>query len=374
MTIAGVGQTEITRGSDKSPVRLARDAAVLALTDADMAADEVDGIIAVGGDFDNEAVCAAVGIASPRFSTSLNLGGASAVAALGVAALAVAGGGANAVLVVLGRNGFSQRRIDSRVKTLPGAPFKEAFERPFGWSVPAHWYALMCRAHMERYGTSREDLGAVAVTMRDHAQLNPQAMMFGRPLSYEQYAASGMIADPYLKYDCCLESDGGAAILVTRGSGYTDSRRISMLSVAQGQPDSPDNLAGRSDLLQTGLERAAPRAFRESGLTPADVDCALIYDCFTFELLHQLEAAGFCAPGESGDFVKDGGIGLRGRLPVNPHGGLLSEGHLGGMNHIVEAVRQLRGECGERQVPDCEVAAVTGWGNLGDGSIALLSR
>jgi acetyl-CoA acetyltransferase len=198
--------------------------------------------------------------------------------------------------------------------------------------------------------------------------------MYGRPMTIEDYYASEMIADPYQKLDCCLETDGGAAVLLTtRERAQALSKQpVTVAAVAEGHPESPDDLTNRRQFLTIGLAKAAPRAFQQAGIAAAEIDAAMIYDCFTFEVIHQLEAAGFCDTGGGGEFLKREGIGIDGRLPVNPHGGLMSEGHMLGMNHILEGVRQLRGECGGRQLPDPRWVAVTGWGDFGDGTIALL--
>jgi acetyl-CoA acetyltransferase len=229
---------------------------------------------------------------------------------------------------------------------------------------------------MHEFGTTREQLGMVALTMREHAQLNPAAQMYGRPLTMEQYLAAPTIADPYLLFDCCLESDGACAIILTTAERAKDMRHpvVEVKAVAEGHADSPDDIVNRRDFFSIGLTRAAPIAFGNARITPEAVDVALVYDCFTFEVIQQLEEAGFCDRGTGGDFVERGNIRLGGTLPVNPHGGMLSAGHLAGIGHIAEAVHQLRGTAGPRQVVDARVAAVTGWGDLGDGALAILER
>ena len=227
---------------------------------------------------------------------------------------------------------------------------------------------------MELYGTTSAQFAEVAVSGRHNAILNGNAMMKS-PMTVADHQASRMIADPFRLFDCSLESDGGAAIIVSRADCARDLQApaIEVLGVAEGHPDSPSTITQRPDLSRLGLDKAAPRAFAMAGVTHADIDVAEIYDCFTYVVIRQLEALGFCALGEGGPFVASGAIRLNGKLPINTHGGLLSQAHLAGMNHIVELVRQLRGVAGRAQVPNAKIGLVTGYGDLGDGSIAILA-
>lgn len=375
--VAGIGMTEFSRASGRSAERLAVEAATAACADAGLPTSAVDGIVPFPFGPSAEDLIAGLGLPDVTFTAVPHLGGASTVAGLRLAALAVASGAARCVLVFVARNGRSGSRVEQRIGVLlPGQRYRRQLEHPHGFSTPAQWYSMIARRHMHEFGTTREHLGAVALAMRAHAQLNPHAQMHGRPMTMEQYRSSRPIAEPYLLFDCCQETDGAGAVLVVAADRARDLRHrpVHLAGLAEGHPDSPDDLVNRRDFFTVGLTRAAPRAFAAAGVTPADVDAAMIYDCFTFEVIQQLEEAGFCARGDGGPFVADGGIALGGRLPVNPHGGLLSDGHIAGMNHVVEAVVQLRGDGGERQVPGAEVVAVTGWGDMGDGAIAVLTR
>jgi acetyl-CoA acetyltransferase len=205
--------------------------------------------------------------------------------------------------------------------------------------------------------------------------LNDNALM-QHPMTLEDHHASRLIADPFRLFDCCLESDGGAAVVVSAADRARDMPRapIFLSGMGVGHPDSPSTITQRPDLTRLGLAKAAPRAFEMAGVIHDDIDVAEIYDCFTYTVICQLEDLGFCAKGEGGPFVEDGRIGLGGALPTNTHGGLLSQAHVAGLNHVVELVRQLRGDGGARQVDDAEVGLVTGYGDLGDGSIAIMHR
>ena len=380
--IVGIGETAYCRkpGSGLSEESLQLHASVAALRDAGLRGSQIDGVLAFPNVGKCEAFAASLGSENLRFAAIIHMGGAAPVASLRLAVMAVVSGAANHVLIPAGWNGYSGARVRQTVTTdkhsIPGGAIAWDYYLPQGLTVPPQWYALMARRHMHEYGTTHEQLGAVALAMRRHAQLNPAALMHGKPLTMADYLASPMLADPYRVNDCCLETDGAAACIVTTVERARDLGKppVYIMGAAAGQPYPADEITNRKDFHRTGLSIAAPEAFRMAGVTPADADFAQIYDCFTFEVIQQIEEAGFCRRGEGGPFVENGAIELGGRLPVNTHGGLLSEAHSLGIGHIVEAVKQLRGSAGARQVADAEIGVVTGWGDFGDGSIAILRR
>jgi len=380
--IVGIGDTRYVRGegSGVSQLALQLQAAVRAIDDAGLEARQIDGIMPFPNLGTAEEFAANLGCENLRFAATINMGGAAPVASLQAAGAAVASGAASYVLLPAGWNGYSGRRaaetVQEQTTSIPGGAIARDFYLPYGLTAPPQWYALMARRHMHEFGTSAEQLGAIAMAMRKHAQLNDNAVMHGKEMTLEQYLGSPMITDPYRLFDCCLETDGAAAVVVTSAERARDlkGKPVSILGVAAGQPYPADEITNRKDIFVTGLTIAAPEAFRKAGVTPADIDFAEIYDCFTFEVLQQLEETGFCERGEGGAFVEGGRIELGGELPVNTHGGLLSEAHVLGMNHLVEAVRQLRGEAGKRQVTGAKLGVVTGWGDFGDGSIAVLGQ
>jgi acetyl-CoA acetyltransferase len=375
-SIVGVGETAYSRASGRSEQSLAVEAVSRALQDAGIPAQEVDGLVPYANGVPVEDVLGNLPISRLQFAASVQMGGASMVASLRLAAVALAAGVASTIVVYIAYNGSSARRVGRRVGMLPGQQFRTQFEHPYGWSIPAQWYAMICRRHMDTFGTTKRQLAEVALTMRRHAQLNERAQLHGRELSLEDYFNAELIADPYQKYDCCLETDGGAAVVLTTPERAARLARpaATLAGIAEARPPSPDDITNRPDWFDIGLTAAAPAAFEMAGVGPADMDAAMIYDCFTFEVIQQLEEAGFCQRGEGGRLVESGAIQLGGRLPVNPHGGLLAEGHLAGLNHVIEAIRQLRNEAGARQVKDARWIAVTGWGDMGDGAMAVLKK
>jgi acetyl-CoA acetyltransferase len=248
------------------------------------------------------------------------------------------------------------------------------FEMPLGAFAPVQLYAAMARRHMETFGTTSRDFADIAVSTRRHAMAHPNAIM-KKPMTIEDHQGSRMISDPFRLLDCSVENTGAAAVVVSGAAPASDLRRkpVWIMATGEGHPVSPLSITQRADLTTLGIAKAADRTFRAAGIDRNDIDVAEIYDCFTYIVLCQLEDLGFCEKGAGGEFVRDGNLSLAGKLPVNTHGGALSQAHMVGMNHVVELVRQLRGEAAN-QVRDARFGLVTGYGDMGDGSLAIMRR
>jgi acetyl-CoA acetyltransferase len=381
--IVGVGETEWVRGTDKTVLRNVIEASRKAIADAGLTPQDIDGFVIPGYFIYQEALAANLGIENLKYSIMIQMGGASAIASLQSAAMALESGVVKNVLIPFGWNGFSQTSVSRRAIPDPVQPppvnaMSEAVKNyygPYGAIAPVQYYAWTATRHCETYGTNEMDAAQVSLTCRANAQHNPRAYLNGRPLDMEGYLASPMIASPFRQLDCCLETDGACAVVVTTPERAKDMPHdpVYVMGVAEGRPFPADEIASRADLFEIGLSHAAPRAFEMAGIQPKDLDFGEIYDCFTYVVLLQLEAMGLCGPGESREFVADGRIAIDGEFPINTHGGLLSEAHAWGLNHVVEAARQLRHEA-DLQVSDCEIGCATGWGNFGDGSMAIFRR
>lgn len=374
--VTGVGETAYVRGTPRSGIALQFEASLKAIADAGLEPRDIDGIIPMGiSGAPAEAFINNFGLEDLRFSALIPHGGASGVAALQMAAAVVASGVANHVLVPFGRNVTAGAKAGERIHTMPQFHLVTEFEYPIGSIAPAQLYAPMARRHMELYGTTSRQFAEVALACRAHALLNGNAVM-KKPMTLDDHQNSRMIADPFRLMDCSLESDGGVAFVVSAAERARDLRQhpVYVSGVAVGHPDSPDSITQRAVITEFGVAKAAERAFRMAGVAHADIDVAEIYDCFTYVVLCQLEDLGFCRKGEGGAFVENGRLRLGGALPTNTHGGLLSQGHLYGLNHVVELVRQLRHQGGQAQVEGARCGLVTGYGDQGDGSVAIMRR
>ncbi len=378
--IVGVGETDYVRGSDRHVCDLILDAAMEAITDAGLTPADINGIIPPPGYMSTEEIAAHLGVPDVAYHVSVLMGGASPTASLQTASMAIACGLADNVLVCMGWNGYSalSPKPDAQPtkRTMNLGPMGETvrnFYAPYGLMSAAQHYSLYLRHYVEKHNVSEDAAAAVAMACRKHAQLNSKALMRGKPLTREDYNASPYIAEPLRKFDCCVETDCATAIVVTSLERARDLAHPAAvyLGGAEGHPAPADEIANRPNLLELGIHRAAPRAFERAGVQAHDIDVLEIYDCFTYVVLLQLEALGYAEPGGAGEFVANGNVELGGKFPMNTHGGLLSQGHCWGLNHVVEAVRQIRGTA-DAQVKGAELALVTGYGDLGDGSVAIL--
>jgi len=367
--IAGVGHSDFGKIPDRSAWELEAEAVSKAAVDAGFSPHEIDGLLTdpgpVQGILDGITphflrLGAALGL-DPTYAGSEILGGAGSVAIVERAALAVEAGLCDVCVCVYG---------DSALSSASAYGYGRGDESAFGFFGAIGLHGLAAQRHMHQYGTRREQLGEIAVAARAHATRTPHAQK-RREITIEQYMNEAPIVEPLCRLDCCLVSDGAAAVIVTTEERAADLRVPGIRILGHAQAHSLSTYASPDHFDRLPAFRSGPAAFGQAGVTPDDIDVALLYDCFSIVVLLQLEDYGFCKKGEGGAFVEDGRIGPGGSLPVNTSGGLLAEAYGGGMLHVVEAVRQLRGEAGARQVDDTRLALVSGHG-LGMNTHATL--
>ena len=360
--IAGVYEHPTRWAPDKTQYQLCVESARGALADAGMAISDVDGLFTAGvGPIGVMTLAEHLNL-QPRFHDSTNIGGSSFVAHVLHAAAAIAAGLCEVALIVYGSTASSERFAVGTSGLTTGDP-PDQFEVPFGPTV-LNSYALCAQRHMHEFGTTAEQLAEIAVTIRRHAAMNPVAK-YRDPITVADVLASRVVASPLHLLDCCIISDGAGAVVVTSAERARDGAKRPV-RVLGGAEALCHTARGRRDLTEMAAKQSGPRALAMAGVRHADIDLCMLYDSFTITVLLTLENLGFCGKGEGGAFVQGGRLGLGGALPTNTDGGGLSSNHPGmrGIFLVIEAVRQLRGECGERQVADCAVALCHGTGGM----------
>jgi acetyl-CoA acetyltransferase len=356
--IVGIGRTPYVRKSGRTTLAMAAEAARDALADAGLAPSDVDGFTcySTGDSAGPMQVAHAIGIDDLGWSASIAGGGNAVASVVAGAAAAIVTNQADVVVVyrVLG-SGTRYGRATGAIQ----APGDGQFAAPHGYLVPPQWFAMWCRRHQAVYGSTSEDLGAIAIQERLHASKNPAAIAQD-PITLDDYLAGRWVNDPFRVFDCCYEVDGAVALVLTSADRAADLAHKPVYPLAVADANGQGGHVDQWDDMTCMYSRdAAPRLWKKVGLGPKDMDLALMYDCFTYTVMATFEDFGFCAKGEVGDFFREGRATYGGDVVVNSHGGLLSEGYLHGLNHHYEAVLQLRGEAGVRQVAGAETALVT---------------
>ncbi len=345
--IAGIGATEFSKDSARSELQLACEATLDALDDAGLRPSDVDGMVTFTMDANDEiSIARSIGIPELRFFSRIHHGGGAACATVQQAAMAVTTGIADVVVCYRAFNERSGNRFGRTDRVRPGMSYD--WYAPYGLVTPAAWVAMFAQRYMHEFGVTSEDFGRVSVADRKHAATNPKAWFYEKPISLDDHQSSPWIVEPLHLLDCCQESDGGVAIVVTSAERARDLKEAPVAVVAAAQGSSFDQESMTSyyrdeinGLPEMGL--VGRQLWEQSGLSPVDIQTAILYDHFTPFVLVQLEELGFCKKGEAKDFIAGGTIEIGGSLPINTHGGQLGEAYIHGMNGIAEAARQIRG-------------------------------
>ncbi|USX54962.1 lipid-transfer protein [Lentzea sp. HUAS12] len=346
--IVGIGATDFSKDSGRSELQLAAEAVRAALEDAGLTPSDVDGLVSFTMDTNAEiAVARELGIPELTFFSRVHYGGGAACATVQQAAMAVETGAAEVVVCYRAFNERSGHRF-GQVQTAAAANIDNSWSYPMGLGTPAAMVAMFAQRYMHEYGATSEDFGRIAVIDRKHAATNPHAWFHERPITLDDHQSSRWIAEPLRLLDCCQESDGGVALVVTSAQRAKDlpNKPAHVKAATQGSGADQFTMTSyyRDDLTRLPEMGVVARGLWErSGITRSDVDVAVLYDHFTPFVLVQLEELRFCGRGEAKDFIRTGALELDGDLPLNPHGGQLGEAYLHGMNGIAEGVRQIRG-------------------------------
>jgi acetyl-CoA acetyltransferase len=378
VAIVGASLSDCGRVDDKSAWQLHHQATSGALADAGIARDEVDGFMSHGtGTIPPIDVAEYLGLAPHvDYIDSTGVGGSSWEIFLGHASAAIAQGRVDTVVLSYGSTARADLKRRQRTANLAfGNRGPAQFDAPFGHTLIAK-HAMAARRHMHEFGTTVEQLAEVAVSARHNASLNPDAY-YRNPITVEDVQASEMIADPLTKLHCCIRSDGGGAIVLTHGDRARDCAKAPVWVLGTGEAISHSIMSEWEDFTESPCTRSGGKAFAQARCGPEDVDFAEVYDSFTITVLLTLEGLGFCKKGEGGEFVSDGRLRVGGAMPTNTDGGGLSACQPGmrGIFLLIEATRQLRGECGARQVPDARIACVNGTGGwVSSAGTAVLGR
>ena len=369
VAIVGADETdEIGFVPNMTPIMMHAQAARNALRDAGIDKSEVDGVFTCGvGAMASTQLCEYLGII-PKYTDSTQIGGSSFVVHVEHAAAAIAAGICNVALITHGETGASGRlrRGPRGMGGMFDASMPSAqFEMPFGVGGPPGVYSMCAMRHMHQYGTTSEHFAEIAVATRKWAQLNPRAFMRD-PLTIDDVLSSRYVAYPFHIYDCCLVTDAGGAIVVVGADRAREMQKKPVWVLGSGEASTHQSILGMPDMTQTPARYSGKAAFEMAGVTHKDIDVVEVYDSFTYTALVTLEELGFCEMGEGGPFVSGQRTAPGGDFPMNTNGGGLSYTHPGmyGMFILIEAVRQLRGECGERQVRDAKLALVNGTGGM----------
>jgi acetyl-CoA acetyltransferase len=350
--IVGIGQTTFSKNSGVSELALAVEAVSKAIDDAGIDPSQVDGYTSFTLDTNDEVdISRAVGTGDATFFSRVGYGGGACIGMIQHASMAIATGAAKYVVCYRALNGRSGQRYSEGVSgdIVTADLIHWSWYMPWGLMTPASWVAMFTQRYMHQYDVKAEDLAQVAIGTRSHAVNNPNAFFYQRPLTLDDYMEARWIAEPLRLYDCCQETDGGVAVVMTTPERAKDckGKPAVIRGVAQAFASEQEQMTSfyRDDIASLPeMNLVAKQIYETSGLGPDDIDAAVIYDAFTSIVLWQLESFGFCGVGEAKDFIKDGNLTVGGRLPTNTHGGQLSEAYIHGVNGIAEGVRMIRGD------------------------------